>query len=151
MCCCVADRVSGSTQIYPTPNDAPKYMVGWAVACNSAGTFISAPLLGAWADKWFRICVVGFFLFVRVHVFVKLFAIVVCFRRRATRPVMAIGLVIMIMGNFCYSLAYKVFSDTTEVNVVMLLAGRFVVGFAAGNYAVVQSYFSYATKPSQVT
>ena len=43
--------------------------------------------------------------------------------------------------------------DSTRVkvyiNVGMLLGGRFVVGFAAGNYAVVQSYFSYATKPSQ--
>lgn len=62
---------------------------------------------------------------------------------------MAFGLLLMILGNFCYSLAHSVFSTQVEVNVAMLLVGRFVVGFAAGNYAVIQSYFSYATKPSQ--
>mmetsp|Transcript_19559 Transcript_19559/g.33619 ORF Transcript_19559/g.33619 Transcript_19559/m.33619 type:complete len:603 (-) Transcript_19559:63-1871(-) len=96
-----------------------KSMVGWAVAANSAGTFISAPLLGAWADRW------------------------------NTRGVMLITLILMILGNFCYSMAYRTFGDNVYINVGMLLGGRFVVGFAAGNYAVVQSYFSYATKPSQ--
>jgi MFS family permease len=42
----------------------------------------------------------------------------------------------MVIGNVMYSLS---------TNVWMLLAGRFVVGVAAANYAVAQTYLSYAT------
>lgn len=96
-----------------------KSVLGWAIACNSAGTFISAPLLGAWADKW------------------------------QTRGVMVVSLLLMIAGNCCYSLSYNLFANNTSANLAMLMVGRFTVGFAAGNFAVVQAYFSYATKPSQ--
>ncbi len=98
--------------------DVDKSVLGWAIACNSAGTFISAPLLGAWADKW------------------------------NTRGVMVFSLLLMIAGNCCYSLSYNLFPQT-NANLAMLMVGRFTVGFAAGNFAVVQAYFSYATKPSQ--
>jgi hypothetical protein len=58
----------------------------------------------------------------------------------------------MIAGNVSYSLsgfgATK--ADSSTVGVAMILAARFTVGFSAGSYAVVQSYLSYATKPSQV-
>jgi MFS family permease len=62
---------------------------------------------------------------------------------------MLFTLVLMILANFCYSLADKVIFDTLTSNLAMLMTGRFLVGFAAGNFAVVQAYFSYATKPSQ--
>ena len=64
---------------------------------------------------------------------------------------MAVSLFLMVLANFCYSLAYNVFFHEPPLwpNLAMLLGGRFLVGVAAGNYAVVQSYFSYATKPSQ--
>jgi MFS family permease len=62
---------------------------------------------------------------------------------------MLFTLVLMILANFCYSLADKVVFDTLTSNLAMLMTGRFLVGFAAGNFAVVQAYFSYATKPSQ--
>jgi len=42
----------------------------------------------------------------------------------------------MVIGNVLYSLS---------VNIYMLLAGRFIVGVAAANYAVAQTYLSYAT------
>jgi MFS family permease len=97
-----------------------KGVLGWAIACNSAGTFISAPLLGAWADKW--------------H----------------TRGVMIFSLLVMIAGNVVYSLAYNRYDGfSLDANLAMLMVGRFLVGFAAGNFSVIQSYFSYATKPSQ--
>lgn len=30
---------------------APPYLNGWAVAANSAGTFLASPLLGFWSDR----------------------------------------------------------------------------------------------------
>jgi len=81
-------------------------IVGWAVAVNSAGSFLASPLFGAWAD------------------------------RRTTREVLAATLILMIIGNVMYSLAS---------NIWMLLAGRFIVGVAAANYAVAQTYLSYVT------
>lgn len=30
---------------------APAYLNGWAVAANSAGTFLASPLLGWWSDR----------------------------------------------------------------------------------------------------
>ena len=62
---------------------------------------------------------------------------------------MAVSLVLMVAANFLYSLADKTFTLNQAANIAMLLSGRFLVGVAAGNYAVVQSYFSYATRPSQ--
>lgn len=85
---------------------ASKSMVGWAVAVNSAGSFLASPVFGAWQDK------------------------------RSTKEVTAITLVLMILGNVMYSL-----STTTW----LLLIGRFIVGVAAANYAVAQTYISYAT------
>lgn len=56
--------------------------------------------------------------------------------RRSTREVLLCTLIIMVIGNIMYSLA---------TNLWMLLAGRFIVGVAAANYAVAQTYLSYAT------
>jgi len=56
--------------------------------------------------------------------------------RRSSREVILVTLIIMVMGNVLYSLSS---------NIWMLLAGRFIVGVAAANYAVAQTYLSYAT------
>ncbi len=56
--------------------------------------------------------------------------------RRTTREVLAATLVIMIIGNVGYALS---------INIWILLISRFVVGVAAANYAVAQTYLSYAT------
>ncbi|PRP85230.1 hypothetical protein PROFUN_07000 [Planoprotostelium fungivorum] len=86
-------------------------MTGWAVCLNSAGSFISSPILGWWADK------------------------------RSTREVVAVSLIIMIFGNIMYSLAYA----ADHYAKFVMLGARFIVGLAAGNYAVAQTYLSYAT------
>jgi ceroid-lipofuscinosis MFS transporter 7 len=91
---------------------ASKFILGWAVASNSAGSFLASPLFGWWADK------------------------------RTTREVIASSLLIMIFGNLLYSLSE---------NIWMLLAGRFIVGIASANYAVAQTYLSYATTPESRT
>ncbi len=48
----------------------------------------------------------------------------------------------MIIGNVTYSLAS---------NIWLLLAGRFIVGIAAANYAVAQTYLSYVTTQANRT
>lgn len=67
--------------------------LGLAVSVNSAGSFLASPLFGWWADK------------------------------RSTREVLLCTLVLMVIGNVMYSLAF---------NVWLLLAARFIVGIAAG-------------------
>jgi len=86
--------------------------VGWAVAVNSAGSFLASPLFGGWSD------------------------------RRGTREVLASTLILMIFVNVMYSLA---------TNIWLLLAGRFIVGVAAANYAVAQTYLSYVTTQANRT
>jgi len=56
--------------------------------------------------------------------------------RRSTREVIAITLIFMMIGNVLYSLS---------LNIYMILAGRFIVGAAAANFSVAQTYLAYAT------
>jgi MFS family permease len=79
---------------------------GVAVAANSAGTFVSSPVLGKWFDA------------------------------RGAREPLIVSLVVMIGGNVLYSLSSNIYE---------LLASRFIVGIAAGNYVLAQTYLSYAT------
>lgn len=57
---------------------ASENVVGWAVAVNSAGSFLASPLFGWWAD------------------------------RRSTREVLAVSLCVMVGGNIMYSLATNI-------------------------------------------
>ena len=96
--------------------------MGWAVAINSAGSFISSPIFGYWNDA------------------------------RSTREVMTFSLVIMFIGNVMYVAAdHGVDNVSDATNTIIVMAARFVVGFAAGNFAVVQAYLSYATSPETRT
>jgi len=81
-------------------------IVGWAVAVNSAGSFLASPVFGYWLD------------------------------RRGTREVLCFSLIVMVLGNLLYF-----FSP----NIYVLLTARFLVGIAAGNYTVAQTYLSYAS------
>lgn len=56
--------------------------------------------------------------------------------KRGTREVLGVTFILMVLGNVVYALSTTVW---------LLLVGRFVVGVAAANYAVAQTYLSYST------
>jgi len=82
-----------------------KSMVGWAVAVNSAGTFLASPVLGKWADK------------------------------RGVREAIFVSLIVMIIGNLLYSISMNVWVLLVARFIVGCAAANYAPASAYLSYA----------------
>eukprot|EP00003_Mantamonas_plastica_P024304 TRINITY_DN4508_c0_g1_i2.p1 TRINITY_DN4508_c0_g1~~TRINITY_DN4508_c0_g1_i2.p1 ORF type:complete len:296 (+),score=74.53 TRINITY_DN4508_c0_g1_i2:259-1146(+) len=101
--------------LWPYLNDvfhSDKTFLGFAVGAFSLGQFIVGPLLGAWSN------------------------------RRTTKEVLLSTFVVIIGGNFVYSLASSQW---------YILIGRLIIGAGAANVGVARAYVSHASTPEERT